>query len=197
MLTAVGRHLRGNVVGWLALLVALSGTSYAAVGLHKGEVKGKYLAKNAVTSVKVKNHSLRAQDLRIGVLPTARLLLAHSSSISATEGDTPPPSPDTSLVAKTFVAPSAGVVQVEYFVGELNIVCTTGSTYSGLYVDGKPVKGTAAYFQSPAPVLSIGSTPVTKGEHTVSVGSYCKGGTYSGSSGVSAPLAVSVVMLGS
>lgn len=62
------RHLTRNAVAYLALFVALAGTSYAAVELRKGQVKKRHLGKNAVTSVKVKNRSLKAVDFRRGVL---------------------------------------------------------------------------------------------------------------------------------
>lgn len=63
MLTALLRHMRANVVAYLALFVALGGTSYAAVKLPKNSVGGPQIKKNAVTSTKVKNGSLVAADL--------------------------------------------------------------------------------------------------------------------------------------
>jgi hypothetical protein len=59
-----------NVVSTLCLFVVLgSGTAYAAVNLAAGSVKTRHLAKNAVTSPKVKDRSLRAQDFALGQLP--------------------------------------------------------------------------------------------------------------------------------
>jgi hypothetical protein len=55
-----------NVVSSLALFVALGGTSYAVA---RSSVGSAQLRANAVTSVKVKNRSLRANDLS----PSARL----------------------------------------------------------------------------------------------------------------------------
>ena len=65
----IGQHLRHNVIAYLALVVALTGTSYAAAQLQKGQVKSKHLANNAVTSKKVKNGTLKAADIGAGVLP--------------------------------------------------------------------------------------------------------------------------------
>ena len=72
-------HLRNNVVGYLALFVALSGTAYAAVELGKndvrsrhiknGQVKVKDLASDAVTSPKVADGSLLGKDFAAGQLP--------------------------------------------------------------------------------------------------------------------------------
>ena len=58
-----------TVVAYLALFVALSGSAFAAVQLSKGQVKGKHIAKNAVTSKKVKDGSLSVRDFKRGDLP--------------------------------------------------------------------------------------------------------------------------------
>lgn len=62
-------HLRANVVGYLALFVALSGTSYAAIALPRNSVGPTQLKSNAVTSAKVKDRSLLSTDFRLGQLP--------------------------------------------------------------------------------------------------------------------------------
>lgn len=61
------------VVACIALLVSLGGVSYAAVALPAGSVATKHLKKNAVTSKKVKNLSLKRQDLRPGAVGTNQL----------------------------------------------------------------------------------------------------------------------------
>ncbi|MCB0870036.1 MAG: hypothetical protein KDB52_04315 [Solirubrobacterales bacterium] len=67
------------VVAVIALIIALGGTSYAAINLpknsvgskqlKKGSVTAKKLKKNSVNSAKVKNRSLLAKDFRKGQLP--------------------------------------------------------------------------------------------------------------------------------
>lgn len=57
------------IVAMLALLVALGGTSYAAFKLPKNSVGTSQLKKNAVTGVKVKSHSLKANDFKANSLP--------------------------------------------------------------------------------------------------------------------------------
>jgi len=70
MLTrARSRLTYANVMATLGVFIALGGTSAAAVSLKRGSVKGKHLAANAVTSPKVKNGSLRAEDFGLGQLP--------------------------------------------------------------------------------------------------------------------------------
>ena len=71
-------HLRSNVIGYLALFVALSGTAWAATELDKNEVKSKHIGKgqvrnsdladNSVASPKVANGSLLGEDFAPGQL---------------------------------------------------------------------------------------------------------------------------------
>ena len=63
------RPSHATVVAYLALFVALGGTSYAAVTLERNSVKGMHIARNAVTSPKVKDRSLLARDFAAGQLP--------------------------------------------------------------------------------------------------------------------------------
>ena|GEM_PF-4053766 len=55
-----------NVVSTFALLIALSGASYAAVVLPRNSVDTPQLKNGAVTSAKVKDGSLRAKDIKVG-----------------------------------------------------------------------------------------------------------------------------------
>jgi hypothetical protein len=81
MLSRFVGHLRGNLVGYVALFAALGGTSYAAVHLSPGSVTTSTLAKGAVTNAKLANgsvgtanvrrRSLTAADFRPGVLSGA------------------------------------------------------------------------------------------------------------------------------
>src|SRR4051812_32790140 len=56
-------HFRGNVVGYMALFVALGGTSYAAVSLKPGSVRSRALAKGAVTHSKLAANSVDATNV--------------------------------------------------------------------------------------------------------------------------------------
>jgi hypothetical protein len=79
MTARIVRHVRGNVVGYLALFAALGGTSYAAAGLAPGSVTTRALGKGAVTHSKlaansvgandVAKHSLTAANFKVGALP--------------------------------------------------------------------------------------------------------------------------------
>lgn len=57
------------MVTLLAIVVLGGGSAYAATQLAKNSVGRKQLKKNAVTSAKVKNHSLRSVDFAKGQLP--------------------------------------------------------------------------------------------------------------------------------
>lgn len=94
-----GRY--ANVTATLALVIALGGTSWAAVNLparsvgskqlKNGAVTNSKLRPNAVTSGKVKNGSLRAQDFKAGQLPAGP----------------PGPAGATNVVRRTAASPAA------------------------------------------------------------------------------------------
>ncbi len=63
-MTKLLNHLKHNVVAYLALFVALGGTSYAAVNLPAGSVGTKQLRNGVVTNKKLANGS-------VGKLPRA------------------------------------------------------------------------------------------------------------------------------
>lgn len=72
-----GRGRYANVTSTLALVVALSGTAYAANTIRSGDivngqVKRADIANNAVTSGKVKNGSLLKKDFKASELATLR-----------------------------------------------------------------------------------------------------------------------------
>jgi hypothetical protein len=80
-----------NVVSTLALVVALGGTSYAAVELPKNSVGSKQLKTNAVTSSKVKDRTLRSKDFKAGELPAGARGLAGAPGAPGPKGDTGTP----------------------------------------------------------------------------------------------------------
>lgn len=55
-------------VAFLALLVALGGSSYAAVKLSKNSVRTTHIKNNAVTGAKVKNNTLTGADIKEATL---------------------------------------------------------------------------------------------------------------------------------
>jgi hypothetical protein len=87
------RHIRRNFVSYLALFVALGGTSYAAVKLPRNSVGSAQLRKNAVTSTKVRDHSLLARDFKAHQLPAGRQGEAGPAGPQGSRGATGPTGP--------------------------------------------------------------------------------------------------------
>ena len=56
------------IVALLALVVAMSGTGYAAVKLARNSVQSKHIKAGAVTSSDIKNRTIRGRDIARGVL---------------------------------------------------------------------------------------------------------------------------------
>ena len=72
-------HLRGNLIAYLALFVALSGSAYAAIKIERnavrskqikdGSVRARDLRNDSVNTSKVANGSLLGEDFASGQLP--------------------------------------------------------------------------------------------------------------------------------
>jgi hypothetical protein len=162
MLARFRRHLSfANVIASIALFVALGGSSYAAIALSKNSVKSKHIGKgqvkrsdvgrNAVTSPKVRNSSLLAEDFAPGQLPAGATGPQGPVGPQGLQG---PPGPvDTSALVKK-VAESG-----ETLTGEVGTRFAAGQTFdivSGSYGSRLP-DGT------PAPTLDIVSgAPTTQ-----------------------------------
>jgi hypothetical protein len=73
------------VVALTALFVALAGTGYAALKLPNNSVGPKQIKKNAVTSIKVKNHTLRGVDINAKTLGTVPNAVHAGSADNATQ----------------------------------------------------------------------------------------------------------------
>jgi hypothetical protein len=74
------------VVSVIALVVALGGTSYAAIVLPANSVGMKQIKKNAVTSAKVKNGSLLSADFRAGQLPAGATGATGATGLKGDKG---------------------------------------------------------------------------------------------------------------
>jgi hypothetical protein len=61
-------HVRGNLIGYVALFIALGGSSYAAVRLTPGSVTARALAKGAVTHSKLANNSVTSANITNGTI---------------------------------------------------------------------------------------------------------------------------------
>jgi hypothetical protein len=68
MSARIGEHVRGNVVGYVALFIALSGTAWAAGQIGSGD-----LARNAVRSKHIKNQQVKTKDIRDAAVNAAKV----------------------------------------------------------------------------------------------------------------------------
>jgi hypothetical protein len=82
-------HLRRNAVAYLALFVALGGTSYAAITLPANSVGARQIKRNAVSSPKVKDKSLKLRDFAAAT----RAALTGPAGPTGADGPTGPTGP--------------------------------------------------------------------------------------------------------
>jgi hypothetical protein len=126
-----------NVVASLALFIALGGSSYAAVQLSKGQVKGKHLANNAVTSGKVKDGSLLSTDFKAGQLPAGAQGPQGAQGadgargVQGDKGDTGAPGADGANGATNAVVRQASVLVSAWGTGHADAFCDSGERATG------------------------------------------------------------------
>jgi hypothetical protein len=142
------------VVAVCALLVALGGTTYAVAAIPKHSVGAAQLKKGAVSSKAVKNSSLKAKDLKAGVLPPSEVFLKTSSSDATDVAAVIPIGPDTviatmALPAGTFFVQAHGYAINTHVTQLADLRCylrTTGNALAtgttGLLLPVEPNAGT-------------------------------------------------------
>ena len=165
-------HLRRNVVAYLALLVALTtGTAYAASAIPNGSIIASKLHKNAVTSTKIKNGTIKTKDIKKP---------AYVQSTNLQLG-TPPAVPDLiSLAPYDFSLPHSARTSVTVFIPTIGGGCDSSPDQPtiGLYIDNVAIPGTAATVPPPANDRSVQLTvtlPLKAGAHAGRVGITCAG----------------------
>lgn len=132
------------VVACLALLVALGGTSYAAIKLPRNSVGNIQLKRSAVTGVKVKNNSLggvQINESRLGRVPSAASAATASTATTAASA----PVSRLDYASAVVAVPAGGGVVTR---GTVN--CATGLSptgggakladpINGIVIDSNPV----------------------------------------------------------
>jgi hypothetical protein len=135
----------GLVLAAIALLVALGGTSYAAVGLARNSVGTAQLKNNAVTSAKVKNHSLLRADFKAGQVPAGRAGPAGAAGPAGPTGPAGPAGP-AGAAGKWALVDKTGNISAQS--GGITLVpASGGGTFYlnfGAAVTGKNIQVTGA-----------------------------------------------------
>jgi hypothetical protein len=153
------------IVAFVALMVALGGTSYAMVVLPAGSVGTTQLKSNAVIGSKVKNGSLTVADLNSASLSQLSRIGLASSFANVLAGNT-----DT-LATVSLNVPRTGFVLVTGYVDEIGATGVFGVTVwddttstSSQWFNGTTGTGGTEYTAS-----QTGVFPVTAGVRTFSV----------------------------
>jgi len=139
MLHGMRRRLSfANVTSMLALVVALGGTSYAAVTLprnsvtsrqiKRGAIVGTDIHANAITGPKVKDGSLKAGDFAAGQLPAGAKGDAGAQGLQGLQG----PKGDTGTV---------GEATTQFSQAAADLLDTRNASYSVFCPDGQQAIG--------------------------------------------------------
>ena len=73
-------HFRSNLVGWIALFVALGGTGYAAIGIPRNSVGSAQLRNHSITPVKLNPKSIGGSVRAWAIVSSTGKVLAGSGA---------------------------------------------------------------------------------------------------------------------
>lgn len=120
MVAKLRSHVRHNAVGYLALFVALGGTSYAAVA-----VTGRDIVDDTVTTTDVKDASLLPRDFKGGSLPLAGAAARRTGRTVLRAAS------HTSMVAPSPSAPGFGGGSTLQSEPRVAVTCRRGEVVTG------------------------------------------------------------------
>ena len=140
-------HARRNAVAYIALTMAMGGTSYAAAELPRDSVGSAQIRTSAVRSSDVKDGDLRARDFRAGELPAGPAGLAGPQGPAGPAGPQGPAGPVgrpptvklpdglakiTRAGTTVTVAPETDgdIARVVFFLGDREVCSDTTPLYS-------------------------------------------------------------------
>jgi hypothetical protein len=173
MSTLVG-FLRHQTIAVLALIVALSGTAYAA----------STLARNSVGPAQIRTGAVATQDLKDGGVHRVDLdrkaLAFVAGGMGFEEAGDPPAHSGLEIEGRDVRLPHRGKVMVTFFFPAIGADCSSGVAFLGLYWDGAPVRNSAVFVFStsaPAPAEFVATFTSPGGQHRASARTYCPSGT--------------------
>jgi hypothetical protein len=140
------------VAALLALVIAMGGTSYAAIKLPANSVGTKQLKANAVVSSKVKNGSLTAADFAPNRIPTGPRGPQGPQGLQGPQGPAGPPGrqgpPGESPVA------AVDVVSNGPSVSPVSVSCPSGE-----FATGGGAEAQSGMLQTSAPTVGVDGFP--------------------------------------
>lgn len=139
--SVTSRLTYANLMSSIALFVALGGGAYA-LSVPRNSVGEPELRPGAVTTAKVRNHSLRVNDFRRGQLPVLGGVRAADSN--------PSPTPGTVIKTVSVRLKAPGRAFVIGTLRDVYLTCaaTACSGQWGVYIDNRPVPSTGMLLQA-------------------------------------------------
>jgi hypothetical protein len=139
-------HLRSNLVGWVALFVALGGTGYAAISIPRNSVGAAQIRNRSITSVKL-------NPTEIGGSTRAWAIVRANGSVIASAGQ---PAVTTSTLAPGFYDIRWGVVLPRTCATVANVDLRSPAPTESLHVSGGTQNVVAGY------VSGVNTTTVSR-----------------------------------
>jgi hypothetical protein len=159
MLKAVLGHVRRQPVAYVALFVALGGTTYAATQLPANSVGTKQLKNGAVTSAKVRPHTLTGKNInlkKLGKVPSA------SHADQATHASTADNAANAAKLGGSspgaFLASSA-IQRIDLHQSGCLTTTNTGCDVRAFSIDGFTAEATCSSAGSGTQVVKITQAP--------------------------------------
>ena len=144
MLVRIGRHLRQHFVAYLALFVALGGTSMAAANA--------LVPKNSVGTAQVINHSLLKKDFKSGQLPRGARGPAGPRGLAGAQGAAGPAGPAGAAGAQG----PPGPLNLHYSESApVQVAAGADQTFSVACPAGMVVTGGGAFTDSADPAVAL------------------------------------------
>jgi hypothetical protein len=158
-------HVRGNVVAYLALFVALGGTSYAAVKLPAASVGTKQLKNGAVTAKKIRTGAVGAAAITPGALTAAAF--APGTLLQGAGGPAGPIGPKGAMGPAGAAGPAGPTAVVQRYGSSVNVATNQIGTASASCNAGERATG-GGFWQQGGEMQS--SRPMPLGDGATATG---------------------------